>query len=139
MTRIDRLPSPGQSGTSRSSTMTERDLQRQVVQFARQCGWDLVFHAPSVVTMHERGWPDLVLVRRKDRRLIFAELKAEKGKLSERQAEVLDILGSVAHDSGQGFISQYAASVSRAVSGTPRVQVVVWRPSDWDRIVEALR
>lgn len=58
------------------------------------------------------GFPDLVLVGRG--RIIFAELKAEKGKLSPDQREWLGAL--------------------RAAGGTTHV----WLPSDWPEIVEML-
>lgn len=38
------------------------------------------------------GWPDLVLVRERDRRLIFVELKAAGGKLTADQERVLGVL-----------------------------------------------
>jgi len=51
------------------------------------------------------GYPDLTLCR--DGRLIFAELKAERGRLSDEQARWLQDLAAT------------------------RAEVVVWRPSDW--------
>ena len=38
------------------------------------------------------GWPDLVLVRERDRRIVFVELKAPGGKLTADQQRVLGIL-----------------------------------------------
>jgi hypothetical protein len=49
------------------------------------------------------------------KRLIFAELKREKGKLSESQKVVLAELETLG------------------------VEVYVWRPSDWDTILELLK
>ena len=59
-----------------------------------------------------KGWPDLILIRVP--RIIAAELKSARGKVSDEQAHVLAQL---------------------RLSG---VEVHVWRPADWDSIVEAL-
>lgn len=48
-------------------------------------------------------------------RLLFAELKSERGRLSAAQREWREALGMAG------------------------VRVRVWRPSDWDEIVEVLR
>jgi hypothetical protein len=112
-------------GSVTTLPQSEKELQRAVVELARYNGWT-TFHFPSVLTWSERGWPDLVLVRVRDRRLIFAELKSEKGKLSERQAEVLEVLRSVAFD-GQGLYDD------------PTIGVHTWRPSDWSTIERELR
>ena len=62
------------------------------------------------------GFPDCVMVRRE--RIVFAELKSEKGVVSSKQQEWLDALGNV---------------------GNKDVQVYLWRPDDFNRIVEVLR
>jgi hypothetical protein len=59
------------------------------------------------------GFPDLVLVR--PPRLIFAELKSEKARLTEAQEAWLELLRQV-----------------------PAVEVYVWRPSDWESIAAVL-
>lgn len=59
----------------------------------------------------EPGFPDLVLV--KGTRLIFAELKADTGRVSPAQQRWLDALGAT----------------SRAV---------VWRPRDWRQLSREL-
>lgn len=136
---------------------TERELQRWIIDQARSLGWGvalsarkamlaeaaayrvvpppldgLVFH-PQYSLGSEPGWPDLTLIRRRDRRLIFAELKAEKGVVSARQAEVLELLRSLADAETWGMLRgephQFGA----------RIEVYVWRPSDVDAIVEVLR
>lgn len=131
--------------------ITEKTFQRSVVDMARGLGWGvtlsarrsmlgeaasfkvepppldgLIFH-PQYSLGSEPGWPDLTLVRRRDRRLIFAELKAEKGVLSVRQVEVLDLLREI-----QGLVV-YGDDVRG------RIEVHVWRPSDLDAIAEVLR
>lgn len=132
--------------------MTERELQRWVIDQARSLGWGvtlsarramlaeaeayrvepppldgLVFH-PQYSLGSEPGWPDLTLIRRRDRRLIFAELKAEKGVVSVRQAEVLELLRRLE------TATRFSGSEGRAT-----IEVFVWRPADVERIVEILR
>lgn len=59
----------------------ERDWQKQVVQLARQFGWTLTYHTfDSRRSTH--GFPDLVIVRD---RVVFLELKREKGHLTDEQ------------------------------------------------------
>jgi hypothetical protein len=96
---------------------TEKQFQEAVIDFARALGW-LVYH-----TFDSRrsaaGFPDLVLVRREQ--LIFAELKTERGRVSEPQQEWIQSL----------------LLIERATART--VSVAVWRPSDWSLIEEILR
>lgn len=84
----------------------------QVVDLARLRGW-ATYH-PFLSIHSPRGWPDLVLCR--PPRLVLAELKSEKGKVSPDQERWLEMLG--------------------ACDG---VEAFLWRPSDFDRIVEVLR
>lgn len=93
---------------------TEREFQRQVVDLARLFGWDFVYH-PQLSKWSEKGWPDLFLARVRDQRVLLAELKSERGRLTGRQAEVIDLL----RDCG--------------------MVVCVWRPSDLEEIAEVLR
>ena len=94
--------------------ITEKQFESQVKGLARVFGW-LYYHTWR--SIHSpAGFPDCVLVR--GSRLIFAELKSEKGKVSPAQQEWLDALGNV---------------------GDKDVQVYLWRPSDWDKIEEVLR
>jgi hypothetical protein len=94
--------------------MLEADLQRCVTDMAALFGWSHVHFRPAQTRKGWRvpvegplgaGWPDLVLVRVRDRRLLFVELKRELGQVSADQAAVLAALGAVA-------------------------EAVVWRPSD---------
>ena len=68
----------------------EAIFQDQVVRMARGQGW-LVFHPapfqvrPGVWRSDGKGFPDLVLIHPQGRGAIFAELKADTGKLSEEQ------------------------------------------------------
>lgn len=74
----------------------------------------LVFH-PRFSVGSESGWPDLVLCRRRDGRVLFREVKTDRGRLTPRQAAVLELLAACGLDAG------------------------VWRPADMDRIAEELR
>ena len=104
--------------------MTEADFLRNVLELAALLGWHTLHMRPAQTAHGWRtpvqgslgaGWPDLTLVRVRDQRLIFAELKSDKGKLSPRQIEVHDILRAAGLD------------------------VRVWRPADFDTIAEILR
>lgn len=97
--------------------VSEADLQRQVIDLAVLLGyeWAHFRHAPSrkdnlwrvpVAGPLGKGWPDLVLVRTRDRRHLVVELKRETGDLSPDQERVLALL---------------------TAGG---IEVHVWRPSD---------
>lgn len=103
--------------------ITEREFQGQVVELAGICGWQVLHVRRSIGTRGGKagwqtttsisGWPDLFMW--KPGRVLAVELKREKGRLTEEQADVIRSL----IDAG--------------------VPCEVWRPSDWDRIKEALR
>lgn len=61
--------------------MTEADLQTLIVDVAEQYGW-LVFH-DNDSRRNNAGFPDLVLV--KPPRVVFIELKSDKGTLRPEQ------------------------------------------------------
>lgn len=91
--------------------VSEREFQRQVIALARLLGWR-VYHTWN--SIHSAGgFPDLVLV--KDRKIIFAELKSEKGQLTPAQREWID-----------------------ALSECEGVEAFVWRPSSWAQIEKVL-
>lgn len=88
----------------------EAAFQATIIQLAQYHGWR-TYHTHD--SRHSAGgFPDLVLVR--SPRLIFAELKTEKGKVSEEQMKWLNEL-----------------------EGTS-TEVYLWRPSNWDEIQEVL-
>jgi len=91
--------------------VTEKQFQRSVIDMARIAGW-LAYHTYDS-RRSEPGFPDLVLV--KPPRLIFAELKSEKGRLTPAQRRWLARL--------------------RECRG---IEVYLWRPRDWNSIVETL-
>ena len=87
--------------------MTEKELQANIVKLARLLGY-LVYHTYDS-RKSEPGFPDLVMVRWGDHRLIFAELKSAKGKVTDPQRRWLEHLGLVCME----------------------VEAYVWRPEDW--------
>jgi hypothetical protein len=92
--------------------ITESEWQGWVELTARTFGWRPYHTRRSEGS--NAGFPDLVLVRGEE--LVFAELKNERGKVTAAQQEWLDDLARV-----------------------PAVEVVVWRPSQQDDVIERLR
>jgi len=92
--------------------ISERDLTGYVRDCARRFGW-LRFHT-WLAKHSQAGFPDEVLLR--PPRLIFAELKSERGKLKPDQEAWLDALRQV-----------------------PGVEVYLWRPDSMDEIAKVLR
>ena len=92
---------------------SEKEFTARVRYEAQLAGWELIYHTWN--SMHSaKGFPDLVMV--KGERLIFAELKMRKGKVSLHQKEWLEGLGRV-----------------------PGVEVYTWwYPDDIDTILDIL-
>ena len=102
--------------------MKEYDWQIRVVELAKLCGWRHAHFRPLHTTKGWRtpqsgdaGFPDLVLVHPAKKRVIFAELKVDS-PVRPDQKEWLEALGSV-----QG------------------VETYLWRPPDWDAVLDILR
>ncbi len=91
--------------------LSEREFQRQVMDLARIYRWR-VYH-PQLSKWSERGWPDLAMVR--PPRLLFAELKTDRGKTTMHQDEWLELLRAI-----------------------PGIEVHLWRPADFDAIAAVL-
>jgi 5-methylcytosine-specific restriction endonuclease McrA len=91
--------------------ITEAEFQRQVVELARLLGW-WTYHTHDS-RQSNAGFPDLVLIR--SDRIVFAELKSRRGKVRPEQQLVLDLLARV-----------------------PGVESYLWRPADWDCLLEIL-
>lgn len=108
-------PKPARATGGRMSVLelTEKQWLAQVRDLAKLYGWR-VYH-PWLSIRSEHGFPDLVLANAAQRRLVFAELKTEKGKLSTRQEEWIVLL--------------------RACG----CEVYVWRPSQLEEVAEILR
>jgi hypothetical protein len=99
--------------------VTERDWQQTVIEAAQALGFKVAHFRPAKTARGWRtpvqadgaGFPDLVMVR--GERIIFAELKSDTGKISVDQEAWLEALGQA----GEAY---------------------VWRPRDWDSVVENL-
>lgn len=98
----------------KAKPMSEAELQSAIIGLARLLGWRVAhFRTANTVqgwmtpvAADGKGFPDLCMVR--GRRLLFVELKAEKGRLSAEQDEWVAVLQD-----------------SRCCG------VYVFRPSDW--------
>lgn len=99
-------------GCQLPSETTERELLGMVRRLARDQGF-LVYHTYRS-THSEPGFPDLCLT--KPGRLIFAELKRERGKLTQDQ-------------------HTWQQALSRSLPG---VETYTWRPSDMPQITTIL-
>ncbi len=104
--------------------MSEADLQASIIDLARTLGWT-VLHIDDarreVVTQagerrlvgdkNAAGLPDLIMLRE---RIVWAELKRERGRLRPTQQRIL-------------------ADLRRAGA-----EVYLWKPSDWPAIQHTL-
>ncbi len=93
---------------------SETAFQASVIDLAEENRWR-VYHVSNVkgrlINVTAAGFPDLVLARRGERRLLVAELKTDTSDISLTQERWLKVLRSI-----------------------PGVDVHIWRPSDWARI-----
>ena len=85
--------------------MSERELQDAVNELAQYLGWR-IHHASDSRRSHA-GLPDLIAVHRVQGRVLFAELKTERGRLRTEQVAWLEDL-----------------------KATP-AECYLWRPGDW--------
>lgn len=111
--------------------ISENKFRSMVVEAARERGYLVYFHDTNAPTyevkngkrrklrsMGTPGFPDLTMVR--EGRLIFAELKVGKNKPTEYQRQWISELGEV------------------GLRTPESIDVYVWYPSDWNRLIEAL-
>lgn len=118
----------------KEQSISEDDFLTQVIDLAHIYGWKVAHFRPAqtkhgwrtAVSAEGKGFPDCVMVR--DGQLIFAELKSEKGKVSEAQQEWLDLLNEVS-DASRDYVYDEVRIV----------HIYLWRPSDFDSIVEILK
>ena len=101
--------------------VTEKEFQQTVVDFARLRGWR-TYHTHDS-RRSDAGFPDLVMVR--GDRLVFAELKTEKGRLSAAQEQWREALAAMGEQVGDPDV------------WPPQVGAFVWRPSNWP-VIEAV-
>jgi hypothetical protein len=117
------------------TALTEAQFMRQVTELAELYGWSWAHFRPAMTSKGWRtpvsgplgaGWPDLVLIRK--RRIVFAELKSDGGRVLKVQNETLDRLLTVEHYAYHGCGCPDATDV----------RVELWRPVDWALIQETL-
>ena len=72
--------------------VTEADLREQIRTLAHLYGWLMYFTQDS--RRSPAGFPDLVLAHPEQGRIIYAELKSEKGRVTTHQAEWIEALKS---------------------------------------------
>ncbi len=96
----------------RIPAITEKQLMSQVKDLAKIYHWKL-YH-PFLSKWSEKGYPDITLIR--PPRIIFAELKRDTGKLTPSQLEWAELL-----------------------KACPGVEYHLWKPSNFESIVEVLR
>jgi hypothetical protein len=125
---------------------SEAQFQQRVEQLAAYYGWRH-FHAPDNrpggkagrLQRVAPGFPDLVLIRPPE--LIFAELKTDTGRVRSEQAAWIADLEAVAV-AMRAFIQhgQDAPRLERFsdAHGIPCIDVYVWRPRDFDAILDRL-
>jgi hypothetical protein len=105
--------------------LAERQFHAQVVELATWLRWHCwhdratnmpracrACHAPLDFARNDPGWPDLILIRRP--RVLFVELKSDRGRLTDAQAQMLAELRAC------------------------KQEVYVWRPRDWSKIEKIL-
>ena len=100
--------------------MLEADFQKQVVELAHLFGWKVHHTRPAILpggkwATHgiDPGFPDLVMAH-PAHGMIIAELKSQKGRISEAQLEW-------------------------AIALRESVRVRFWRPSDLADIIQLLK
>ena len=102
--------------------MLEKDFAKQVESIFNVFGWHWKHDLPAqrqsgrwaTALSGSKGFPDYIAVR--GDRIVCAELKAPKGRLTEYQKEWIDLL-----------------------EATGKVEVYVWYPNDLEKIANILR
>lgn len=85
----------------RRPRLREAEVQRLITDAASLLGWSWVHFRPAQTAHGWRtpvsgplgaGWPDLVMVRERDHRLLFVEVKGHGGHASDDQTRVHAVL-----------------------------------------------
>jgi hypothetical protein len=121
----------------RDVKITGGDLVDAIVEMSGHLGWLRCHFRPArtnrgyrTALQGDAGFPDLVLVREDDRRLIFAEVKGDGDRIRPEQQRWLDALGDVARslvpteETREGFGEWSAAQ-------TAELDVRLWTADDW--------
>lgn len=83
-------------------TITEAELTGQILQYAKLRGWTTAHFRPArtkdgwrtAVSGDGKGFPDLFMVRKRDKRAVAAELKVGKNKPTPEQLAWLDLMAA---------------------------------------------
>lgn len=103
---------------------SEEQFQETVIELARRLGYKVAHFRPAMkkdgswitpVAADGSGFVDLLLVHPIKQRVIFTELKSRQGKLTPEQLIWADILKQA------------------------KQEYYLWRPEDWEEIVNILR
>jgi len=105
--------------------ITEKELQATVIDLARQLGWIVGFTHDS--RKSEPGEPDLRMVHPVQHRVIFAELKTVKGKLTKGRYNKSGNRWLPGQDEWQD-----------ALTSCPGVDYYLWRPDGLDGEIERI-
>jgi hypothetical protein len=99
-------------GYVRHPIVTEKSFLSAVIDLCKVYGYEYYHTWKSIHS--PKGFPDLVMVNPSKKKLVIAELKTDNGKITKFQEDWIQWL----KDCG--------------------VEAQVWRPKDWDKIVEIL-
>jgi hypothetical protein len=98
--------------------MSETDLQGKIRRLARLRGFSLIYHTRDS-RRSDVGFPDLVMI--KGRRLLFAELKKQKG--SRTTPEQLEWLSALTYVGVETYLWKPSdlidGTIDRILRGTP--------------------
>ena len=76
---------------------SEAEFQRDVLKTAKSRRWDFAYHTKISIGSSE-GFPDLVFVRKRDRRVVWMELKGPKTTVSAAQLAWNEALVACGHE-----------------------------------------
>jgi len=93
--------------------MSEEQFRRKVRQIAKLYGWDMQYHTHNS-RRSDAGWPDEGIAHTEHKRILFIELKTDKGRVTAAQKMWIDALQGIG------------------------MEAAIWRPKDIDLIVEVL-
>lgn len=105
-----------------SKEISEKDFLSQIIDLLKLFHWrfEHTFEQRIYARRTSKGFPDIVAVR--PPRLLFIELKSEKGKLTPEQEAWLENL----RECSRGIFAE-------------GLEVYLWRPSMFDEILEILK
>ncbi len=106
--------------------INEKDFQQSVVELARALDWIVGWTHDA--RKSEPGEPDLRMVHKEQGRVLFVELKSEKGKLTKGRWNKAGTRWLPGQDTW-----------AEALNACPGTEYYLFRPSDWDEIEEVLK